>query len=63
MKVISRAKFGKFIDKMGFKIGAEIGVHKGVFSALLLRNSKLDKLYCVDIWEDWDNTNKEGKRP
>ena len=44
--------FPALIDKLNLKIGVEVGVDKGEFSAHLLGKSKLEKLYCVDTWQD-----------
>ena len=46
--------FPNLINKMGLKIGAEIGVDKGIFSNVLMQKSKLEKLYCIDIWQNED---------
>lgn len=42
----------KKIDKMNLKIGVEVGTDKGYFANVLLSNSKLDILYCVDLYPD-----------
>jgi len=44
--------FPRLIDEFGFKIAAEIGVDAGVYSEILLNNSKLEKLYGIDIWQN-----------
>ena len=44
--------FPLLIDKLNLKDGVEIGVDKGEFSLKLLSKSKLEKLYCVDTWQD-----------
>jgi hypothetical protein len=46
----SRNQFPEMIDAMGLKVGAEIGVGRGVFSKILLDNSRLDHLFGVDSW-------------
>jgi predicted O-methyltransferase YrrM len=40
------------INRLGFKIGVEVGVYDGDFSDLLLAKSNLSVLYSVDIWKD-----------
>ena len=37
--------------KLGYTMGAEIGVMKGNFSKLLLESVPNLELYCVDIWD------------
>jgi hypothetical protein len=37
--------------ELGFKIGAEIGVYRGGYSEVLLKNIPDLKLYGVDLWE------------
>jgi len=44
--------FPMLIDKMGLKIGAEIGVDKAEYTEQLLANSQLQKIYCIDSWMD-----------
>ena len=44
----SRAQFPQLIDQLGLKVGLEIGVCRGEYSALLLQDSCLDLLYGVD---------------
>lgn len=41
----------KLFRQLGFKTGAEIGVHRGKFSEALIRNNPALKLFCVDAWE------------
>jgi hypothetical protein len=44
--------FPMMIERMGYKIAAEVGVDKGGFSNHLLSKSNLEKLYCIDCWMD-----------
>jgi len=44
--------FPTIINKCGFKIGAEIGVDKGDFSKILLKDTSLETLCCIDTWMD-----------
>lgn len=56
-EVRSRNDFPKLIDELGLKVGVELGVNTGSFSNFLLENSKLEKLYSIDAWnEDADQT-------
>ncbi len=48
-----RKEFVMLLKDHGVKVGAEIGVFKGGFSACLMRNLDLNLLYMVDPWEDW----------
>jgi hypothetical protein len=54
MTITSRTQFPQLIDEMGLKVGAEVGVRVGAFSAHLLANSKLDLLHSIDPWTDDD---------
>ena len=54
----SRAQFPQLIDQLGLKVGLEIGVCRGEYSALLLQDSCLDLLYGVDAW----STDEESTR-
>ena len=40
----------KHFAKLGFRIGAEIGVSQGYFSEAMFKAIPGLKLYCVDIW-------------
>lgn len=42
--------FSTLIDKYDIKVGAEIGVDAGRFSANLLVKSKIDLIYGIDCW-------------
>lgn len=54
--------FPNIINKRGYKIAIEIGVYKGLFSEHLLKTTKLNQLYCVDIWEDLEIFNEASER-
>ena len=47
---MQRQDFPKMFDEMGFKVGAEIGVYEGKFSAHILANSSLSLLHSIDSW-------------
>lgn len=42
----------KLVQKYQWKTGAEIGVREGMFAQHLLKHTKIEKLYCIDPWED-----------
>jgi hypothetical protein len=44
--------FPLMIDKLGLKIGVEIGVDKGDFSKNVMDRSDMRKYYCIDTWQD-----------
>jgi len=46
------AFFTNQINNLKLKIGVEVGTDKGYFANVLLSNSKLDVLYCVDSYPD-----------
>lgn len=54
MKEYREKNIPYLINKYNLKIGAEIGVNKGIFSEIILQNTKLNLLFCVDIWENED---------
>jgi hypothetical protein len=44
--------FPEIINKMDLKVGVEIGVDKAGFSKHILDLSSLERLHCVDTWQD-----------
>jgi len=44
--------FPFMINKLGYKIGAEIGVDKGEFTKHILSQTQMEKYYCIDTWQD-----------
>jgi len=42
-------------NELGYKVGAEIGVQKGIFSKLLCEGIPDLKLYCIDPWVPYRN--------
>lgn len=44
----SRDELPKFFKEMGFKVGAEIGVHKGAFTEKFCKEGL--KMYAIDPW-------------
>jgi predicted O-methyltransferase YrrM len=49
---ITRREFCKIINDNKYKIGVEIGLGFGSYSEFLLKNSKLEKLYSIDPFDD-----------
>jgi len=45
----------KLFRKLGFKVGAEIGVSTGYYSKVLCVRVPGLKLYCIDPWEAYDD--------
>lgn len=56
---MNRQDFVNLINQNDYRAGVEIGVHRGLFSNHLLKNSHLEVLYSVDCWA----TNKENQDP
>jgi len=46
----SRSELPDVIRRLNLRIGVEVGVFRGRFSAFLLQYSSLDVLYSVDVW-------------
>jgi predicted O-methyltransferase YrrM len=57
----NRENFAKLIDQHAYKTGVEIGVDQGRFSAYLLANSKLEKLWSVDPWKKFPERKAESE--
>ncbi len=47
----TRSDLAKHFAELGFKVGAEIGVLSGSYSAELCKQNPDLKLYCVDTWD------------
>lgn len=43
----------KLLNKLDFKVGAEIGVHQGTYSKTLLQRIPGLKLYGIDLWKSY----------
>ena len=41
------------LGELGYKVGAEIGVQRGVYSKAILKDNPDIKLYCIDAWETY----------
>jgi hypothetical protein len=48
----TRTALPKLLNRLGLRIGAELGVAAGSFSSVLLRGVKFDQFYCIDKWND-----------
>jgi predicted O-methyltransferase YrrM len=46
----NREELAKYFKKLGFKVGAEVGVYKGAYSVELCKANPGLKLYCIDSW-------------
>lgn len=47
---VNRLTLAKLFSELDFKVGAEIGVERGLYSKQLLESNPGLKLYCVDPW-------------
>jgi hypothetical protein len=50
-----RNNLGGLFKELGFKIGAEIGVHKGTYSEVLCQGNPEMELYCIDPWTVYES--------
>jgi len=50
MLLNTRVDLAKYFKKLGFKVGAEIGVLRGDYSVQLCKANPNLKLYCIDSW-------------
>jgi hypothetical protein len=48
----------KIFKRLGFTVGAEIGVANGYFSKAIKQYVPNVRLYCVDAWQLWDGCTK-----
>lgn len=51
---VGREILGDWFREFGFKVGAEIGTERGIFSKTLLKAHPKLKLYCIDPWQPYD---------
>lgn len=49
-----REVLGEIFKELEFRVGAEIGVEKGIFSSILLKASPKLELFCIDSWQPYD---------
>jgi len=60
--VATRVDLAKLCGRLGFKVGAEIGVCKGKFSRVFCWNIPDVQLYCIDTWtSDPNDPGDEGE--
>lgn len=50
----------KKIKENNWKIGAEIGVGKATNAMNILQSTKIDKLFCIDVWQRTPFYNNRG---
>lgn len=51
----NRNTLAELFNELGFKIGAEIGVERGIYSKAILRRNPQLKLYSIDAWTKYSN--------
>jgi predicted O-methyltransferase YrrM len=51
--MVSKYDLLKHFAKLGFKVGAEIGVSQGYFSEAMFKAIPDLKLYCIDAWKSY----------
>ena len=54
IRTLDRYKLAELFNKFGLKIGAEIGVERGVFSKAMCSRIPGLKLYCIDPWKFYE---------
>lgn len=57
---MKRTKLPEIFAKLGFKVGAEVGVRKGDFSKLICEANPGVKLFCVDPWAAYYHFSQES---
>lgn len=57
----NRVELAKYFNKLGLKIGAEIGVSDGINASNMCANIPGLKLYCIDPWESARGANALAK--
>jgi len=64
---VNRVDLARLFGELGFDVGAEIGVERGLYSETLCVNNQGLKLFCVDFWDWYDDYNhtigKDGHLP
>lgn len=53
---LNRDELALFFHEVGFSIGAEVGVSRGLYSEVLLKAIPGLTLYCIDPWEPYYET-------
>src|SRR6478609_6588484 len=52
---VRRTDLAKLFKELNYKVGAEIGVDRGLYSEVLTRENPQTKLYCIDPWKTYNN--------
>lgn len=50
---VNRETLAHLFGVLGFRVGAEIGVERGMYSEVLCRSNLAMKLWCVDAWRPY----------
>lgn len=50
---VGREVLGHWFREFGFRVGAEIGVERGIFSSVLLKAHPDLELFCIDSWSPY----------
>ena len=61
-KMKNRIELAQYFAKLGFKIGAEVGVADGRYSEVLCNNIPGLKLYAVDPYIAYDENSQDGNQ-
>ena len=56
----SKYELLSYFAKLGFKVGAEIGVASGQFSESMFKTIPNLKLYCIDVWKPYPENRWRG---
>lgn len=51
---VCRETLAEWFNSFGYKVGAEIGVERGIFSSTIVKANEGVELFCVDPWEAYD---------
>jgi len=51
----------KLLDNRILDVGIEVGAGEGHFTDFILKNKPIKKLYCIDLWKNWDKNINDGK--
>lgn len=51
---VSRNNLGEWFKDLNFRVGAEVGVERGVFSKILLTAHPTLELFCIDSWQQYE---------
>jgi len=51
---VGRNILGEWFKDLGYRVGLELGVERGIFSKILLDANPNLELFCVDPWQQYD---------